>query len=345
MSDAPAVSLARDCSAPPAAMTPLVSASPRRSELDRLAGESPAMVAVREALSRIARADGSVLIQGPSGTGKELAARIVHELSRRSEGPFIPIDCGSLAEGVLESELFGHARGAFTSAAGERRGLFEEADGGTLFLDEIGNTSLAFQGKLLRVLEEREVRRLGANRARPVNVRVVAATNRDLASDARSGSFREDLLYRLDVLGLRMPALAERREDIALMAVHVLESIGSRTGEHFALAPTVVPVLLAHAWPGNVRELRNVLERASAFATRGIIEVEHLPERFRSVLPEQRSTKLEAYISACERSLIYQRLEANAWNRSRTAAELGITRRGLFNKIVRHDIRRAMSAG
>ena len=315
------------------------SATRAHRALERLAGESDAIRSVRDSLPRIARAKGSVLIQGSSGTGKELAARIVHELSCRAGGPFIAVDCGAMAEGVLESELFGHARGAFTSAAADRRGLFEAAAGGTIFLDEIANTSRDFQARLLRVLQEREVRPVGANTSRPVDVRVIAATNRDLEGDASTGRFREDLLYRLDVLGLRMPSLKERRDDIMVLARHVLLELEEQTGDLPRIAPEAVATLLAHDWPGNVRELRNVLERAAAFAVRGVIELEHLPERVRNVsTPPADRPPLVSFLDDCERAFLTERLMANAWNRTRTAAEIGITRRGLFNKILRHQI-------
>ena len=299
------------------------------------------MQRVRDAIVRIGRSDAPVLIQGASGTGKELAARLVHDLSRRAGGPFVAVDCGAIAEGVLESELFGHARGAFTSAAGDRRGLFEEADGGTLFLDEISNTSLSFQARLLRVLQDREVRRVGSNRARAVDVRVIAATNRDLEADAGRGRFREDLLYRLDVLPIRMPSLRERRDDVEALARHVLRGIEERTGDELVMTPAALAALLGHDWPGNVRELCNVLERAAAFASGGRIDVEHLPDRLRPDAAGARASGLPDMLSDCERALIASRLESNGWNRTRTAAELGITRRCLFNKIAKHALRPA----
>ncbi len=309
-----------------------------RHATDRLVGCSPAMARVRDVLPRVARAWGSVLVQGPSGTGKELAARLVHDLSPRSSRPFIAVDCGSLAEGVLESELFGHARGAFTSAQGDRRGLFEEADGGTLFLDEISSTSLAFQARLLRVLQEGEVRKVGANRARPVDVRVIAASNRDLESDASAGRFRQDLFYRLDVHEITMPALRERREDVPLLARHVLREIERREGAALDLTARALSALVAHDWPGNVRELRNVLERAAALAPGGRVDVEHLPPRLQRSRPareESASGGLEDLLACCERGILRDRLESHGWNRTRTAAELGITRRCLFNKILK----------
>jgi DNA-binding NtrC family response regulator len=313
--------------------------------VDRLVGDSIAMRQVRDNLPRIARADGSVLIEGASGTGKELAARIVHDLSRRASGPFVAIDCGALADGVLESELFGHARGAFTSASGERSGLFEEANGGTIFLDEISNTSLSLQSRLLRVLQEREVRRVGANRARQIDVRVIAASNRNLAADAEAGRFRQDLLYRLDVLALRMPSLCERRDDIVRLVRHQLSEVERRTGDAFEITPRALSALLAHDWPGNVRELGNVIERAMAFAVRGVIDLDQLPTGLRSVGVAADKPALEELLAGCERAFVLDRLESNAWNRTRTATELGITRRCLFNKILKHGLSPAAEAG
>jgi two-component system response regulator HydG len=295
---------------------------------------------VREELARVARSDAFVLVQGASGTGKELAARIVHDLSPRRLGPFVAVDCGALSEGVLESELFGHARGAFTSAGAERRGLIEEADGGTLFLDEIANTSKALQSRLLRALQEREVRRVGCNRSRAVDVRVISASNRDLAVEVLAGQFREDLLYRLDVLQLRLPSLRDRREDVPVLARHVLAEIGRRTGHDYRLMARALAALVAHDWPGNVRELRNVLERAAAFSTDGAIEVEHLPERLAGRMRAcEANPSLQAMLAEYERCVLADRLAANGWNRTRTARELAITRRCLFDKISKHGLR------
>jgi DNA-binding NtrC family response regulator len=317
--------------------------------LARLCGRSAAMARVREHLGRIAGRDVCVLVSGRSGTGKELAARLLHELSPRRGGPFIAVDCGALAEGLLESELFGHERGSFTGASRDRCGLFEAASGGTLFLDEIGNTTLALQARLLRVLQEREVRRVGGNREHHVDVRVVAATNRDLAQDAAAGLFREDLLWRLDVLSLRMPALAERPEDIPDIARGILVEIASRTGESIRMSATAIERLVMHDWPGNVRELRNALERAAAFSCNGLIDVEDLPERLRSpaaprgAAPVTAAARmsggtLQSLLDICERSVLVARLERNAWLRERTATELGITRRTLLNKMIKHGL-------
>jgi len=296
------------------------------------------MLSVRSQLVRVAAAHGPVLVCGESGTGKELVARLVHELSPRAAGPLVAVDCGAIAETLLESELFGHARGAFTGAAGERRGLFEAADGGTLFLDEIANTSLAFQARLLRVLQEREVRRVGATQVRRVDVRVVAASNQDLAAEAHAGRFRQDLLYRLDVLPLRLPPLRERRADVPEIARCVLARLGERDGRPIGLTSAAAMALLSHDWPGNVRELANVLERAAAYAD-GPVDVEHLPDHLaRRVARRDGRSLLSALMAGFEGAVLSERLRANDWNRTATAAELGITRRCLFTKIAKHGL-------
>ncbi|HEY9594582.1 MAG TPA: sigma-54 dependent transcriptional regulator, partial [Spirochaetia bacterium] len=239
--------------------------------LARLVGDSPRMREAKELLLRYAPSDAPVLLLGESGTGKELAARILHETSRRRAGPFVAMNCGAVAETLLESELFGSEKGAFTDAV-SRPGSFERATGGTLFLDEIGEMSTPAQARLLRVLEDRELTRVGGSRAVPIDVRVVSATNRDLKAGAETGSFRHDLFYRLAVLPVRMPALRERPSDIPLIAAHLL----SRDGRCPGLAEDARDLLLGHPWPGNVRELRNVLERAVLASGGGRIEARHL---------------------------------------------------------------------
>jgi DNA-binding NtrC family response regulator len=308
--------------------------------LKRLDGDSRAMRAVRERLRRLGPRDAPVLVQGESGTGKEVVARAIHWLSPRAGGAFVPVDCGATSESLLESELFGHARGAFTGAQAERRGLFEEADGGTLFLDEIANTSLAFQARLLRALQEREIRPVGSSRPRPVDVRVVAASNRDLGDEVVAGRFREDLLYRLDVLSVSLPPLRRRREDVPVLARSLLRRIEARTGERLTLTPGALAALGAWSWPGNVRELLNVLESAAAFALDGRIDVAQLPERLhpgRGAGPAGPPT-LPALLAEFERSVVRQGLEEHGWNRTRAARALGITRRCLFDKIAKHGL-------
>jgi DNA-binding NtrC family response regulator len=302
--------------------------------LDRYIGDSTVAEAVRDKLRVIAASDASVLILGASGTGKELAATIIHGLSARAGGTFVAIDGGALAEGVVESELFGHARGAYTGALTERRGLFEEADGGTLFLDEVGNAPLGIQARLLRVLESREVRRLGDNRTRTVDVRVLAATNRDLEAEVRASRFREDLFYRLDVVRLELPSLRDRREDIPVIAQHLATEASARVCQTTGLTPAAEEVLTAYDWPGNVRELRNVIESAAVLAAGRPIEPWHLPERLQGKrVSAQAPTSRQSVLADRERRLVLERLKAVDWNVTRAARALGMSRQGLYSRL------------
>src|SRR5512140_491964 len=246
--------------------------------LENAVGRSEAMLQVFKTAARVAASDATVLIFGESGTGKELVARALHQSSPRAAGPFVPVDCGAIAEGVLESELFGHVRGAFTGAQQARRGLFEEASGGTLFLDEIGDVGPGLQARLLRTLQEGTIRRVGANEAIPVDVRVVAATNKDLDAAVSAGRFREDLFYRLNVVTIRIPPLRERREDVPLLAEHFAAKHGRGKG---AISPEARDLLQAYDWPGNVRELENVVARALALNPSGVVVPADLPDRVR----------------------------------------------------------------
>lgn len=255
----------------------------RQLDLDRRAtgvvGRSPAIRAAYSVIDSAAPTDATVLILGESGTGKELAARAVHQGSPRSQGAFVAVNCAALTESVLESELFGHVRGAFTGALSSRRGLFEEASGGTLFLDEIGELSAATQAKLLRVLQEGEVRPVGSNEARRVDVRVVAATHRDLPAEVASGSFRADLYYRLNVIAVSLPPLRERAADIPALVQHFNEKISARLGRDVcSVEQSALEALLGYGWPGNVRELENAMERAVVLANGRPITVELLPD-------------------------------------------------------------------
>jgi len=248
--------------------------------LQNVVGRSEAMLQVYKTAARVAGTDATVLVVGESGTGKELVARAIHSASNRAGGAFIAVDCGAIAEGVLESELFGHARGSFTGATGTRRGLFEEAQGGTIFLDEIGDIGPRIQSQLLRVLQEGEIRRVGESTPTKVDTRVVAATNKDLADAARQGKFREDLYYRLNVVTIRLPALRERREDVPLLAEHFA---AKHAGVRGATVTTQArEALMAYHWPGNVRELDNAVARALALNPSGTILVDDLPEPVRA---------------------------------------------------------------
>ena len=246
--------------------------------LENAVGRSEAMLQVFKTAARVAASDATVLILGESGTGKELVARAIHAASPRAAGPFVPVDCGAIAEGLLESELFGHVRGAFTGAHAARRGLFEEAGGGTVFLDEIGDVGPGLQAQLLRALQEGTIRRVGANEAIPVDVRVVAATNKDLEGAVKAGRFREDLFYRLNVVTLRLPPLRERREDVPLLAEHFAAKHGRGDA---AVSAEARELLQRWDWPGNVRELENVIARALALNPSGVVVPADLPEPLR----------------------------------------------------------------
>jgi two-component system response regulator AtoC len=254
----------------------------------QIIGTAPKMQAVFKMIERVADTDSTILILGESGTGKELVARSLHFNSRRQFAPFIPVNCSSLPENLLESELFGHRKGAFTGAIYDKKGLFEEADGGTIFLDEIGCMPLLLQSRLLRVLQDREVRRVGDNTSLYVNVRVLAATNAPLEKRIKDGSFREDLYYRLNVIPIMLPSLRERREDIPLIAAHYIRTkINAPGGPTFGLTRQVMEALCAYDWPGNVRELENVLQRAFALCENNIAQLSDLPAAVQAALPQR----------------------------------------------------------
>jgi DNA-binding NtrC family response regulator len=255
----------------------------KKYQFSQLIGNSPTIQEVFKMIERVADTDSTILILGASGTGKELVARALHFNSRRQFAPFIPINCSALPENLLESELFGHCKGAFTGAINDKKGLFQEADGGTIFLDEIGSMPPVLQSRLLRVLQEREVRRVGDNVPVSVNVRVLAATNEPLEKRIAEGTFREDLFYRLNVIPITLPSVSERREDIPLLTMHFLRNkINSRTGKLYSISRKALDVLTAHDWPGNVRELENAIERACALCDDSTIRVSDLPPMLRS---------------------------------------------------------------
>jgi two-component system response regulator HydG len=310
-----------------------------------LVGASGAMQGVLASAGRAARSRANVLVTGETGTGKELLARTLHDRSPRRRARFVALNCAALPDPLLESELLGHVRGAFTGADRERRGLFEEADGGTLFLDEVAETSPAFQAKLLRVLQERSVRPVGGNRERSVDVRVVAATHRDLAREVAAGRFREDLYYRLAVLCLRIPPLRERIEDLRPLAEHFLALHGGLESKPACrLLPETLALLEAHAWPGNVRELENAILHALAFAEPGsALGPELLAERLApGVAPVQRALEhappdepLRITVARIEAWLLRRALESENGCRAATARRLGLTREGLYKKMKR----------
>jgi DNA-binding NtrC family response regulator len=306
----------------------------RRSVLDRIVGQGPAMRRILETVAALSRSESNVLIEAESGTGKELIARAIHETSPRSGGPFVPVDCGALPEGIVESELFGHERGAFTGASRSSAGLFRSAGGGTLFLDEVGELPLAAQVKLLRAIQEREIRPVGATRSVPVDVRIVAATNRDLEEELRNGRFRADLYYRLRVVAIDLPPLRERPEDIPVLAGHFIGRYGGGAGIT-GIEPAALEALLCQGWPGNVRELENRIEAAVALArgprlTCRDLRLEETPIRTgnRSALDSVPLT-LRAYERACLEEALHRASDSVP----RAAALLGIGRSTLYRKL------------
>ncbi|HEY6065984.1 MAG TPA: sigma 54-interacting transcriptional regulator [Thermoanaerobaculia bacterium] len=274
----------------------------------------------------------TVLVLGESGSGKEAVARAVHTLSPRSQGPFVSVNVPAIPASLLESELFGHSRGAFTGADRDRRGLLEEASGGTIFFDEIGDLSSALQAKLLRALQEREIRRVGENRARPVDLRVVSATSRDLAKEVEAGRFREDLYYRLHVGIIALPPLRDRGRDTLLLARHFLERYGNEFGRApLRFTPEAQAALLAHGWPGNVRELQNAVCQAAALAEpRGTVAADILPASVRRAARPTAVGDYRSRVAAHRRRLVREALERSGGNRSRAAKELGLSRQALL---------------
>jgi DNA-binding NtrC family response regulator len=321
-----------------------LAASPR-AELAtsvRLTFGAPAMVPVVEALARVARTGATVLLQGESGTGKEVAARLLHESSPRANKPFVAINCAVLTEELLESELFGHEKGAFTGAHAQRRGRIELADGGTFFLDEVGELKPVLQAKLLRVLEERRFERLGGSASITVDVRWVAATNRDLRAMAHDGTWREDLYHRLAVFPIRLPPLRERREDIVPLAESLIAGLGASAGRSppLRLDDATKARLMSEAWPGNVRELRNVLERAMILADGPVVRPEHLWIEGDSAPTDPRAgDSAGGSLAELERQTIQRTLAAVGGNRRLAAARLGIGLRTLYEKLRRYELR------
>jgi two-component system, NtrC family, response regulator HydG len=317
----------------------------RSAGLDALVGESPKMRQVLGAIEKIARTDASVHVHGESGTGKELVARAVHALSPRSEGPFITVNCGALADSLLESELFGHEKGAFTGAVKRKRGRFELADGGTLFLDEIGDVSPSLQVKLLRVLQERTFERVGGEQTLAVDVRVVSATNKDLKAEVDAGRFREDLYYRLHVVPVQLPPLRDRGDDVLVLARHFAERIAGRMGRPVpAFSPEAEKRLLRWTWPGNVRELENAVEQAMVFAEGASIEVADLPAFLQDgpkgahlALPTG-SVPLPEILEDLERQLIQRAYDQAGGVKTETARLLGVKTSALYYKLDKYGI-------
>ncbi len=309
----------------------------RRYGLEHIVGTSPAIRDVLERVQRVAPTEATVLLTGESGTGKELVARALHASSRRSGGPFVPVNCAAITETLLESELFGHARGAFTGATKARRGLFEEAHGGTLFIDEVGETTPGFQAKLLRALQDGEIRRVGESTPVLVDVRVVAATNQDLRRAIVERRFREDLFYRLAVVPIRIPPLRERRGDVPLLAAHFLRRAATGGAPTRTLAPDAVAKLVEHAWPGNVRELENVIAQAAALAPEPEIHARdiHVDAHAHGAAAPGGARTLAAAVEDAERAAIEAALERHGGDLPGVARELGVSGTTLWRKMKR----------
>jgi len=304
-----------------------------------LVGCAPAMRELCDFITRLAPYPTTALITGESGTGKELVARAIHRLSPRSQRPLVVCNCTTLAPTLIETELFGHVRGAFTGADRDRKGLFEAAHGGTIFLDEIGDLPWSAQAKLLRVLEEREIRRVGSTEATPVDVRVIAATNRDLAALVAAGEFRDDLYYRLNVGTVHLPPLRERLSDLEPLVRHFVIRCNHRLGRGVTgVSPEALALLGRHTWPGNVRELANIIERAIVAATGNIILPQHLPEHLRCARAATSAGPAPLTLEAAERDQILRALDAAGGKRIDAARVLGLSRRTLYRKLERHGI-------
>lgn len=301
-----------------------------------LIGDSPSMERVRALIAKVAPTESTVLVLGETGTGKELAARAIHDQSTRAEMPFVAINCGALPESLIESELFGHRRGAFTGADEHRVGLFEVAGGGTIFLDEIGELPKAMQAKLLRVLESGEIRRVGDNESFTVDVRVVCATHRDLEEMVAEDDFREDLMFRINTFEIRLPSLRERADDIPTLARHLLRRFRpSLSSDDDAFTPEAIESLRRHDWPGNVRELANVIEHAAILCDEPPIGAEHLPSRFGSRRLRGPHFKIgpSQTLREIEMQVIQQTLDRFSGNKPKAADELGISLKTLYNKL------------
>ena len=311
-----------------------------RYAFDNIIGKSKPMQEVYDLIRRVAPTTATVLIRGRSGTGKELVARAIHFNSLRKEGTFVPVNCSAIPEDLLESELFGHVKGAFTGAIADKRGLFVEADGGTLFLDEIAEMGTELQSKLLRVLQEREVRLVGGTRHIAVDVRVIAATNQDLEAQVKKGRFREDLYYRLNVIPVSLPDLRERLEDTPLLVDHFLEKYADEVGGIKQMSREALAVLMRHSWPGNVRELENMVERVAVLCLGEEIQMEDLPAELRSAEGGllARAAREEITLDELEKEYILMVLERTGGNQTRTAEIMGIDRRTLYRKLQSYKV-------
>jgi two-component system response regulator PilR (NtrC family) len=315
--------------------------------LDDLVGNSPAINDMKKMIHKVASLSSTVLILGESGTGKELVAKALHNCSARGDKPFVAINCGGIPESLLESELFGHVKGAFTGAVSHKDGLFKVADGGTLFLDEIGETSMSLQVKLLRVLDEMKIRPVGSATDFPVDVRLISATNKNLEEKVANGEFREDFFYRLNVIPMRVPSLRERGEDILLLAKHFLDKFCERSGRNVGLSPESERILEQFRWPGNVRELENAIERSAALCDGGLVEPDDLPNKLfgspvedhsEAQLPDE-GINLDERVGDFEQSLIKQAMDRAVNSQTKAAQLLMLTPRSLRYKLDKYNMK------
>ena len=323
-----------------------------RYRFDNIIGSSPAMQHVFRLVAKCAPTNSTVLIRGDSGSGKELIARAIHHNSLRRDEPFVAVDCTALSENLLESELFGHIKGSFTGAVANKQGLVELADGGTLFLDEIGNISPSTQAKLLRFVEEREFKAVGDTRTRPVNVRLIAATNKDLRSMVIDGRFRDDLFYRINIFPIDIPPLRDRKEDIPALALHFLKTFANDVGKEVTeFSPGAMNMLINHDWPGNVRELENAIHRAVILAMDHVVRRGHLLDSIESMpraatdvpttseeLKRDKKIARQKSVEEIERLFVLEALKRNAWNVTRAAEETGMQRSNFQAMMSRYDI-------
>jgi two-component system response regulator HydG len=327
----------------------------REFGLENIVGQSKELTAILETVRRVAPSESTVLVSGETGTGKELVAKAIHTLSRRAQKPFVSVNCAAFPEHLLESELFGHVKGAFTGATTSRKGLIEEANGGTFFLDEVGTMPLNVQAKLLRVLEDRTIRRIGENKTVTVDCRLVAATNQNLPATIANREFREDLYYRLNVVSIHLPPLRARRSDIPLLAEHFLQKYCERDGKDIqGLSPEAMRLLLAYQYPGNVRELKHIIEQAVAMSIGSLITADMLPPQVREGTTEVLESHIEAVVESVaelnnkgrlralddrERELILEAIGRNEGNLERAAKDLGISRVTLWRRMKKYGIR------
>ena len=321
------------------------SAQRNMGSLANMIGQSEKMRELLEMIAAVARERSTILITGESGTGKELVARAIHEMSDRAEKPFIPINCGALTETLLESELFGYTKGAFTGATGSRAGMFEAADNGTIFLDEIGDMPLSMQVKVLRVLQEQRVRRVGANNETPVDTRVITATNRDIGPMVEAGTFRRDLYYRVSVIPLHVPSLSERRDDIPILAGHFMRKFSARSGKNVELCAKAIRTLEDRPWKGNVRELEHTIERAVALTQDGAaIKPEYCADNgacapFRRVEIPAEGVHLPVFLNGLEKEYVEEAMQRSGGNQTRAAALLQIPVYALRHLLDKHNLK------